>query len=89
MTLFLPIFLIYFGSPLFYSNAAVLATFRVPDKPNASSIMSFINIGCAVLGLVIIEVLHGNPMDTLPLLFIAGFILILILFRRGQRLIED
>lgn len=89
MTLFLPISLIYFGSPLFYSNAAVLATFRVPDKPNASSIMSFINIGCAVLGLLIIEVLHGNPMITLPLLFIAGFIFILVLFPRGQKLIED
>jgi hypothetical protein len=51
--------------------------------------MSFINIGCAVLGLLIIEVLHGNPMITLPLLFIAGFIFILVLFRRGQKLIED
>ncbi len=89
MTLFLPIFLIYFGSPLFYSNAAVLATFRVPDKANASSIMSFINIGCAVLGLILIELLQGNPVITLPLLFIAGFIFILVLFRRGQKLIED
>ncbi len=88
LTLFLPTFLIYFGSPLFYSNAAVLATFRVPDKPNASSIMSFINIGCAVLGLVIIEALHSDPMITLPLLFIAGFIFMLVLFCRGQKFIE-
>lgn len=88
-TLFLPIFLIYFGSPLFYSNAAVLATFRVPDKPNASSIMSFINIGCAVLGLALLQVAHGNPMIMLPLFYIVGFIFILFLFRKGQALIDD
>ncbi|MCB1110736.1 MAG: MFS transporter [Chlamydiia bacterium] len=87
--LFLPVFIIYFGSPLFYSNAAVIATFRVPDKPNASSIMSFINIGCAVLGLALLEVAHGNPMIMLSLFFILGMIFILFLFRRGQKLIED
>ena len=88
-TLFVPVFLIYLGSPLFYSNAAVLATFRVTDKPNASSIMSFINIGCAVLGLLIIELIPGNPMITLPLFFICGFVFILALFRHGQKLIEE
>lgn len=89
LTLFYPVFIIYFGIPLFYSNAAVLATFRVPDKPNASSIMSFINISGAVVGLIIIELLHGNPMITLPAVFILGYCLMLFLFYKGKRLIED
>lgn len=89
LTIFVPMFITYFGIPLFYSNAAVLATFRVPDKPNASSIMSFLNISGAVLGLVIIELLHGNPIYTMPSVFLLLVVLIIVLFRRGQRLIEE
>lgn len=89
LTLFLPMFIVYFGIPLFYSNAAVLATFRVPDKPNASSIMSFLNIGGAVIGLVTVELLHGNPLYTMPSVFLLLLTSVLLLFRKGDRLIED
>lgn len=89
LTLFFPMLIVYFGIPLFYSNAAVLATFRVPDKPNASSIMSFLNIGGAVLGLIVIELLHGNPIYIMPSIFLLLVALVILLFRKGQRLIED
>ena len=89
MTLFWPVFIIYFGVPLFYSNAAVLATFRVPDKPNASSIMSFLNIGGAVIGLIFMQLVDGNPLYALPSVFITIYLLILFLFRKGQTLVED
>ena len=88
-TLFLPVFLVYFGSPLFYSNAAVIATFRVPDKPNASSIMSFINIGCAVVGLGLIGCFDEVPLISLPLYFVFSVTTILFLFKRGIKLLED
>lgn len=89
LSLFFPMFIIYFGVPLFYSNAAVIATFRVPDKPNASSIMSFINISGAVVGLTVIELLNGNLIYTMPSVFLVLVILIIVLHRKGQRLIED
>lgn len=89
LTLFFPMFIVYFGIPLFYSNAAVLATFRVPDKPNASSIMSFLNISGAVLGLIIIELLHGNPIYPMPSVFLLFIAVVILLFRKGQRLVED
>lgn len=89
LTLFFPMFIVYFGVPLFYSNAAVLATFRVPDKPNASSIMSFLNIGGAVMGLIVIELLHGNPIYTMPSVFLLFVAVVILLFRKGERLIED
>ncbi len=88
-SLFLPMFVVYFGVPLFYSNAAVLATFRISDKPNASSIMSFLNIGGAVVGLTLIEVLHMNPTYGMPTVFIVILTVMLFLFRKGQKLIED
>ncbi|QVL56777.1 MAG: multidrug effflux MFS transporter [Simkaniaceae bacterium] len=89
LSLFLPLFIVYFGVPLFYSNAAVLATFRVPDKPNASSIMSFLNIGGAVIGLILIELLHLDPLYAMPSVFILIIACIVLLFRKGQKLIED
>ncbi|MCB1106758.1 MAG: MFS transporter [Chlamydiia bacterium] len=88
LTLFLPMFVLYFGIPLFYSNAAVIATFRVKDKLNASSIMSFLNIGGAVIGLSIIELFHSNPLYVLPSVFIFIYLVILLLFRKGQKLIS-
>ena len=88
-TVVIPLFIVYFGIPLFYSNAAVLATFRVPDKPNASSIMSFLNIGGSVIGLIFIQILHLNPLYAMPSVFILVIILVIVLFRKGQKLIED
>ena len=89
LSLFLPLFIVYFGVPLFYSNAAVLATFRVPDKLNASSIMSFLNIGSAVVGLILIEILHLNPLYGMPSIFILIMLCVVLLFRKGQKLIEE
>lgn len=85
-SLFLPVFVIYFGIPLFYSNAAVLATFRARDKPNASSIMSFINIGFAVIGMLLIGIFHSNPAHVMPTVFFGIFLFIagLYIFSRGK-----
>lgn len=89
LNIFFPAFVIYLGIPLFYSNAAVIATFRVPDKPNASSIMSFINIGGAVIGLILIELVHFKLIYAMPAVFLIAYGTILLLFRQGQALIEE
>lgn len=85
LLLFLTVFVVYLGIPLFYSNAAVLATFRSPDKPNASSIMSFLNIGGAVVGLLVMQLLHTNPLYALPGVFMGIFLLIVVLFRLSPK----
>ena len=89
VTLFLPVFVVYFGVPLLYSNAAVLATFRTPDKPNASSIMSFINIGGAVIGVVLIELLGMNPKYTMPAVFVGIFAVIFALYKLSNRIVSQ
>ncbi|MCB1085315.1 MAG: MFS transporter, partial [Chlamydiia bacterium] len=83
LSIFIPVAVIYFGIPLLYSNAAVLATFRVVDKPNASSIMSFLNISGAVIGLILIELIHGNPLIVVPLVFLLLVATIFLLFLFG------
>lgn len=89
-SIFLPVSLLYFGIPLMYSNAAVLATFRVKDKPNASSIMSFINIGSALMGIIIIGMIPGSRFLVMPTLFLAFFIFMIGLYSFSyKRLRED
>lgn len=88
-SLFFPVFILYLGIPLLYSNAAVLATFRVKDKPNASSIMSFINIGLAFVGIMIIEVIHGNPAHVLTAVFLGIFLFVLGLYILSYRRLKD
>jgi len=89
INLFIPVFIIYFGIPLFYSNAAVIATFRSPDKPNASSIMSFFNIGWAVLGVLLIELFHGSLMIIMPAVFLGLYLLFIIIFNIAHRFPES
>jgi len=86
---FLPVFILYFGIPLLYSNAAVLATFRVKDKPNASSIMSFINIGLAVVGILLIEIIPGNPAHVMTALFLGIFLFIVGLYILSYKRLRD
>ncbi|WP_420422604.1 MFS transporter [Simkania sp.] len=89
-SIFLPVCLLYFGIPLMYSNAAVLATFRVKDKPNASSIMSFINIGSALFGIIVMGLIPGNRSIVMPCLFLFFFLFMLCLYVLSyKRLRED
>jgi len=89
LTVFLPVSLLYFGIPLMYSNAAVLATFRVKDKPNASSIMSFINIGSAVIGILMIESIPGSPGRVLTALFFGIFLFMIGLYLLCYKRLTD
>jgi len=80
VTLFLLAFIVYLGIPLIYSNAAVLATFRSKNKPNASSIMSFYNMSCSVIGVFLIEILPGDLIKTMPALLLASFFVVISLY---------
>lgn len=88
-SLFLPVFVLYLGIPLLYSNAAVLATFRIRDKPNASSIMSFINIGIAFIGILIIEIAHESSMKAMTIVFSGIFVFILGLYICSYQLLKS
>ena len=88
-SIFVPVCLLYFGIPLMYSNAAVLATFRVKDKPNASSIMSFINIGSALVGIMITGVIPGSRLLVMPSLFLAFFLFMIGLYSFNYKRLRE
>ncbi|MCB1827337.1 MAG: multidrug effflux MFS transporter [Coxiellaceae bacterium] len=58
---FSAMFVVYFSMSFIFSNAAALAPQHVSDKASASSMMSFINMMFAVVGLYLMGLLHANP----------------------------
>ncbi|WP_116963873.1 hypothetical protein [Fastidiosibacter lacustris] len=72
--------LLYFFCGLLFPAATFYASSAIEDKASASSMMSFINIGSAMLFVIIMGYLPGNPLEQLILtitLFLA------ILFASG------
>lgn len=73
-------FIIYFGMPFVFSNATALATRTITDKASASSMMSFINMMFAVVGLYMMGIFHSNPEHIMPEAFLIIAALTLVLF---------
>ncbi len=86
--LFLPVFVIYLGIPMFYSNAAVIATYRSSDKANASSVMSFMNIGLALVGVSLIEMFPGDLATVLTSAYIGLYAFFVVIFTYAFRLLN-
>lgn len=74
LSLFLPMFIIYLGSIFIFGNSSALALSKSDDKSNASAMMSFINMGSAVVIVAILSLLNNENMLLLPLLYIAFLI---------------
>lgn len=74
LSLFLPMFIIYLGSIFIFGNSSALALSKSDDKSNASAMMSFINMGSAVVIVAILSLLNNENMLLLPLLYLAFLI---------------
>lgn len=77
--LFLPMFIIYFGASLIFTNASTIAMSQVDDKANASAAMNFINM--VVVTLVIFG-LNYCPVNLwlLPIIYILITSMMIILY---------
>ena len=84
-TLFLPTFCIYLGTPAIVSNASALITKNIIDKATVSSLLSFINVSTAVIGLFVIGLIPGNPEHILPEVFITIALCFIFLFSVTRR----
>lgn len=73
-------FVIYFGLPLVFSNGSALAGKTVTDKASASSMMSFLNMMFAVVGLYLMGLVHNMPERIMPEVFLVIVALQLGLF---------
>lgn len=70
LSLFIPTGLVYIGLTLIFSNGSAIALSKNQDKSNASAVLNFVNMGCAVIVIEILESSTTHNNLTLPLLFI-------------------
>jgi MFS family permease len=75
-SVFLPMFFVFFGLPAVFSTASSLALRELLDKATASSFMTFINMSAAVVSLMLIVMVPGDPERVMEE-FIVGILLII------------
>ena len=71
ISLFLPMIIIYFGLSFIFGNSATLALQYAKDKSNASSVMSFINMGSAFLVVTLVGLFSISQPLILPIIYLG------------------
>ncbi len=69
-SLFLPTFVIYAGQSIAFANVAAHGLSGATNKANASAVLNFITIACAVITLLASELFTGGSPTILPLIFL-------------------
>ncbi len=83
-TFFIPFIIAYFGYPIAYSNAIVLASNHFEDRATGSAVMNFINMMMPVIGVLIIQGLPGPVTVAMPslMLVLTGVYLLLFIYSK-------
>lgn len=76
-TLFLPIYFVYIGTNLVWTHASSKGISESEDRSNASAVLQCINMGCATVGVFLVEVAEPTARMLLPAAF--GVVIILML----------
>ncbi|PCI52646.1 MAG: hypothetical protein COB36_14660 [Alphaproteobacteria bacterium] len=87
-TFFIPFFCSFFGISLAYTNVIVMASSHYEDRVTGSSLMNFISMSMAVLGVVLIEVIPGPLVVKLPIelfVIVIGYCLLFLYSKRFIR----
>ncbi len=80
VSLFLPMFVMYFGNALIFSNASAVAMSQVSDKAYGSAVMSFLNMGLATF-MVLNLGFFSVSMLLLPMFFISLCVVMMTLYK--------
>jgi DHA1 family bicyclomycin/chloramphenicol resistance-like MFS transporter len=80
LSLFLPMFMIYFGLAFVIANASTIAMSQIDDKAHGSSVMNFINMAIATIAVLSLGLFHTTTM-TLPIMFITFYILMIVVYK--------
>ena len=76
---FITTMFLYLFSGLLFSGASFLASNAIPDKASGSGMMSFINMGVATLGVVILGYLPFQPILSFTVILCVFFIIVTFL----------
>ncbi|MDD3266205.1 MAG: MFS transporter [Burkholderiales bacterium] len=68
--MFVPMIMVYYGLSFIFGNSAALALHQVKDTSNASAVMSFINMGSAVVAVMILTNFAITQSLVLPVIYV-------------------
>lgn len=77
--MFVPMIIVYYGLSFIFGNSAALALHKVKDTSNASAVMSFINMGAAVVAVMILTNFAIHQSIVLPIIYAILSIMTIIL----------
>ncbi len=80
LSLFAPMFVIYIGFSFVFGNSSALALSKASDKSNASAMLSFVNMGSAVIIVTILGFLDNSNILLLPILYGVFIIIGIVCF---------
>lgn len=87
-TLFVPIMLAFIGFSMVYSNAFALAMAKMRNKPTASAVLSFMNIGMGALATLLASSMNWTAPISLPVMIsvlLGVMTLLIIIMNRWLR----
>lgn len=67
--MFVPMIIVFYGLSFIFGNSAALALHKVKDTSNASAVMSFINMGSAVIAVMIMTNFAITQSVVLPIIY--------------------
>lgn len=88
-TLFVPYFFMNIGITLAYINCPAIGTAHAKNKPNASAVLAFINIGMCVISVFVLEIINSSNPLWMPILFAVLLTLIFPLYLKLEKMITS
>lgn len=85
-SLFLPMILIYVVNSVVFANASSFGLSAANDKANASAVIQFLNVGCAMVAVFLVEFIYPESALLLPLSFAFLYVVLLLFWFRLNRL---
>jgi DHA1 family bicyclomycin/chloramphenicol resistance-like MFS transporter len=78
-SLFLPMVLIYLAESIVYANISSFGLSKAKNKSNASAVLNFINLGVAVVAVLLSGLIFPESILLMPIIFIFFFLVMLLL----------
>lgn len=89
ISLFFPMFLIYFTEALVFANISSFGLANAKNKSNGSAVLNFVNLSATVIATLLAEFIYPESAVFMPINFIVFFCIMLLLWFRLKKLEES
>lgn len=88
-TLFFPMLLVYVSESLIFANISSLGLSHAKNKSNGSAVLNFINLGIAVIAVLLLEFIYPDSALVMPVSFVVIFGIMILFWIRLKKLFTE